>query len=405
MESINWKRNLVFIFVSQFLAMAGFGCCMPFIPLLLRDNLHVDSDQLRGLYMSIYYMTGMLSLTIAYPIWGTLADKFGRKIMLLRASYVAGLCYPLLAFAGNYWILLTIRFFTSFFSGTVNPAQTLLLTTTPKERHGFCLGLLSTAIWSGDMAGYLLGGIMVDHFGYKVAFLSCGAVYLLSGILVHLFVGEHFVRPTATTAPAKQKREGLRSLMTPGVFWLMALFLLMGLSRRMDMPFVAMLVEIVNGVKKAATYTGYTSAAAALGGVVAGLLVGHLCDRFAPRKLLLPILLVSATFTLGQAFSTSIRCLMLCRFLTYMAAGGLQPVLQVMITKITAPEKRGSYLGWTASINSAGGILCNLISGPVVYYVGVRGVFTAAALIFFLMIPMLLPAPRAYNKELQPQHA
>ncbi|MBP5182827.1 MAG: MFS transporter, partial [Lentisphaeria bacterium] len=119
-----WKKNLFVIWLSQFLAMVGFGCCMPFIPLLLRENLRINDDSVRGMYVSIYYLAGMLSLCAANAVWGMLADRFGRKIMLLRASFGAAFIYPLLAFAPNFWVLVLIRFVCSFFSGTVNPAQT-----------------------------------------------------------------------------------------------------------------------------------------------------------------------------------------------------------------------------------------------------------------------------------------
>ena len=86
-SAINWKQNLFVIWLSQFLAMVGFGCCMPFIPLLLKENLHIDDENLRGVYVSIYYLAAMVSLCIATAVWGMLADRFGRKLMLLRASY------------------------------------------------------------------------------------------------------------------------------------------------------------------------------------------------------------------------------------------------------------------------------------------------------------------------------
>ncbi len=106
---INWRKNLAFVWASQFLAMAGFGCCMPFIPMLLRDNLGVADENLRGLYVAIYQFCGMLSLCIGTAIWGLLADRFGRKIMLLRAGYCAAFFYPLLVFAPNYIISVPLR--------------------------------------------------------------------------------------------------------------------------------------------------------------------------------------------------------------------------------------------------------------------------------------------------------
>ena len=57
--NVNWRQNLAFIWASQFLAMIGFGCCMPFIPLMLRQNLHIEDEHLRGLYMSIYYLASI----------------------------------------------------------------------------------------------------------------------------------------------------------------------------------------------------------------------------------------------------------------------------------------------------------------------------------------------------------
>ena len=244
--TINWKKNLFFVWISQFLAMIGFGCCMPFIPLYLREHFHIVDNQLRGFYVSLFYLAGITSLCIATAVWGMLADRFGRKLMLLRASYGAALLYPLLVFAPNFQVMLLIRFLCSFFSGTVNPAQTLLVCTTPPEKHGFVLGTVSTALWSGNMVGYLTGGMIVHYFGYRTAFLSCGVIYLASGLLVHLFVKDNFRR---LTVKKEQKREkhSFRELMSPAVLWLLIMFLLMGVARRIEEPFLAMQVELVNG--------------------------------------------------------------------------------------------------------------------------------------------------------------
>ena len=396
--TINWKKNLFFVWISQFLAMIGFGCCMPFIPLYLREHFHIVDNQLRGFYVSLFYLAGITSLCIATTVWGMLADRFGRKLMLLRASYGAALLYPLLVFAPNFQVMLLIRFLCSFFSGTVNPAQTLLVCTTPPEKHGFVLGTVSTALWSGNIVGYLTGGMIVHYFGYRTAFLSCGVIYLASGLLVHLFVKDNFRR---RTVKKEQKREkhSFRELMSPAVLWLLIMFLLMGVARRIEEPFLAMQVELVNGIGSAAFYTGITSAAAALGGIFSGIIMGHLCDRILPRRLALPVLLVSGSATLAQALSGNIQTLIFARFLAYLAAGGLQPIFQVMLAKITAPERRGTYFGWSGSFSTAGGIISSLLSGGIAYYIGIRGIFITAALIFFLMIPLMFPTVRASKAE------
>ena len=396
---VNWKSNLFVIWLSQFLAMVGFGCCMPFIPLLLKENLHIDDPNLRGVYTNIYYLASMVSLCIATSVWGMLADRFGRKLMLLRASYAAALFYPLLAFAPNFWVLAAIRFVCSFFSGTVNPAQTLLIATTPKEKHGFVLGVLSTGTNSGNMLGYLLGAEIVERFGYTQAFLTCGAIYLTSAILVHLFARDDFNVKLAKKQRSTNKYK-FKEVATPAVIWLLVLFLCFGVSHRLLQPNMALLVEeVIGGIKGAARYTGIVSAAASVGGFLAGLCMGWLCDRIAPRKLMVPILIFSSAFTAAMAFSTNVHMLIVCRFLAAFAICGIQPALQLMLTKITRDELRGTYFGWSGSVNTAGGIVCSFLGGTVVWFCGIRGVYMASALIIAIMLPILIPTVIAMKKE------
>lgn len=395
---VNWKQNLVVIWLSQFLAMVGFGCCMPFIPLLLKENLHIDDENLRGVYVSIYYLAAMISLCIATAVWGMLADRFGRKLMLLRASYAAALFYPLLALAPNFWVLALIRFICSFFSGTVNPAQTLLISTTPSEKHGFVLGVLSTATSSGNMLGYLLGGMIVHYYGYTEAFFTCGAIYLASALLVHIFAKDDFNIKLAKKQRAKSSCT-FKELATPAVIWIMVLFFFMGISSRLVQPYMALLVEVVHGFDGAAFYTGIVSAASSAGGFLSGLAIGWLCDRLAPRKILLPILIFGSASVAAMALSQNVEMLILTRFFETFTAGGIRPVLQLMLTKITKPELRGTYLGWSGSLNTAGGIVCSFLGGSVVWLCGVRGVYIATALLIAIMIPMVFPTIRAMKKE------
>ncbi len=395
---INWKKNLFVIWLSQFLAMVGFGCCMPFIPLLLKENLHIENDKLVGIYTSIYYLASMLSLCVATSVWGVLADRFGRKIMLLRASYAAAIFYPLLAFAPNFWVLASIRFVCSFFSGTVNPAQTLLIATTPKEKHGFVLGVLSTGVSSGNMLGYLLGGIIVDRFGYTTGFLSCGAIYMASALLVHIFAKDDFNVKLAKKQRAKSPYK-FKDVATPAVLWMMVMFLLVGVSTRLIQPYMAMLVKEVHGLKGAAFWTGIVSSASSVGGFFSGLCLGWLCDRIAPRKILLPLLIIGGIFTAAMAYSFNISMLIVTKFFAAFAGGGIKPVLQLMLTKLTKPELRGTYFGWSGSLNTAGGIVCSLLGGSLFLMTDVRGVYMAAALILIIMIPLMIPMVLAIKKE------
>ena len=91
--------------------------------------------------------------------------------------------------------------------------------------------------------------------------------------------------------------------------------------------------------------------------------------------------------------------LIVTKFFAAFAGGGVKPVLQLILTKITRPELRGTYFGWSGSVNTAGGIVCSFLGGSVIYFTGVRGVYMVAALILVVMIPLLIPMILSIKKE------
>ena len=387
--AINWQRNLWTVWLSQFLSLAGFGMCGPFIPLFMKDSLGITDDAQRGAWVAVFTFAGLLSLCAANFMWGMLADRFGRKLMLLRASYGTALLYPLMVFSPNIYWLIGFRALSALFTGTVNPAQTLLVSTTPKERHGYVLGVLSTAVWSGNLTGYLLGGIVVELWGYTAAFMSCSMLYFTSGLLIHFLVKENFKAPEKSNSKERKKLSG--EIMVPGVMALLLMFMLMGAGRRIDQPFVAMLVEMIHGESGAALYTGIISAGGAVGGVIAGFGFGTLSDRYPPEKMIVPVVSIAAFCAVWQGVSPNIWSLGIARFFYYFVAGGMQPMLLVMLSRLISPERKGTFFGWSASVNLAGGLGASAISGLIAYNLGVRAIFIAGGI---LLILMLVPGMR-----------
>ena len=76
------------------------------------------------------------------------------------------------------------------------------------------------------------------------------------------------------------------------------------------------------------------------------------------------------------------------------------PILQLMLTKITRPELRGTFFGWSGSLSTAGGVLCAFVSWAVGKYCGLRGIYWSEAVIYLLMIPMLIWVNKAVKREL-----
>ena len=391
---VNWKRNLFLVWLAQFLSIAGFCFAFPFIPFYIQ-SLGVSDMAARNMWVAVFAAAGSVSLCVASPIWGFVADIYGRRIMILRATFASALLMPLMAFVPGPGWLVFIRVLVGIFSGTVSASQILISSNTPQQRRGFALGTLSSAVYSGSMAGCFLGGVVVDRFGYKNAFLLCGAMLLVAGMLVLFGVKEDFRRTTTL----RDKLRGLR-LRPPdfGPAWgVLLLILLIGFVTQFDAPFMPVLVEAVHGPDKAATWTGVIASLAACAGILSGTALGWLADRWTARKVATLSALLSGLLLLPQAVAGSLGLLMAARFGMVFFAGGLDPVFQIWLAKSTPDRQRGLLFGWATSAKSLGWTASALLSGAVAASCGVRWVFVVAAVLFLLLIPAIHVATRNFR--------
>ncbi|MDO4571471.1 MAG: MFS transporter [Planctomycetia bacterium] len=383
-RSINWKRNLIFIWLSQILSIAGFSSAMPFIPIYIRDRWGISGEHELGVWMSAFYFFGMFSFCLSTPIWGVLADRFGRKLMLLRACYVDAILFPCFLLAPNPTCLIVVRFISSAFTGTVSAAQTLIVTTTPQEHHGFALGTLSTAIWSGNLIGFAIGGLVVHYFGFTAAFLTCGLMYLFAGLFAHIFVQDNF---EPTKGAASESVRSTWSGLSIGIWTIFALIIFTAIARRFDEPYVALMVEQIHGPLNTAFHTGWISAVAAVGGVISGMVLGRLCDKYSPEKIATPSLCLGGLTMFAQAFASSLGFYATARFMNFAVASGLEAIFLSILSRISSESRRGAIFGLASGLRMVGILFASALSGGIIYLVGVRSVYLTAGILFFLIIP------------------
>ncbi len=388
---INWKRNLLFVWLAQFLSTAGFSFSMPFIPFYIRE-LGVSDPREASMWVALFAASGNLSLCLFSPFWGFVSDIYGRRIMMLRANFASALLLPLMAFVpGAGWLVL-VRFLVGFFSGTLTAAQILVSSCTPLANRGFALGSLSSAVCGGIMAGTFIGGVIVDYFGYRNAFFLSGATLLTSGFLILFGVRENFKITTSFRSAVGKIQFRIPDF---GYVWLILLLVFVtGFARRFDTPFLPLLVETVNGPQRAATWTGVLSGLSAAAGIVSGSLLGWLADRFSVPKVAVWSALLAGLLMIPQGLAQGLTMLIITRLGMIFFAGGLDPVFQIWLSKATPDNKRGMFFGWATSIKSFGWFISSMTSGGVAMFLGVRWVFLVTGLIFLLLIPIIKSTTR-----------
>ena len=415
-NAIPWKRNLILLWIGQLLAFVGYSAAIPFIPYYIKDELKITSQEDVAKAIASFHICSTLCLAIISPVWGWVADRYGRKLMLLRAYFANAFIFPLMGFCipisiyinkalglvgigavvTPFGLLLVTRIMASLFYGSGNAAQALIVSTTPDEHQGFALGVFSTAVWSGQMAGLIVGSLVVEKFGYQVAFISLGVTYIISGV-INLFVKENFVRQAIDPEKAKNKSRWNFSGYTVSTIYVLMFLMLAAMGKNMETEYLALKIETM--VESKLSWTAYISAAAAIGGIIAGFSLGKLADKCRPMQLLIPLLALTGALTLAQG---GCRDLMICgmvipgvwllffsRFLAFVAGGGIEPVLQRLLARITPPERRGGVFGFAMTCRMLGTMLGSLTSGIIYYHFGADRVFYGGGILFFLIIPLV----------------
>jgi MFS family permease len=172
---------------------------------------------------------------------------------------------------------------------------------------------------------------------------------------------------------------------------LLLMILFIGFVRSFEVPYVTMVIKEITGHDTAARWTGIISAFVTGGALLSGVMMGYLADRLKPGTILMPALAVSAVMLYLQAIATSLWVFGAARTLLYISAGGLQPVVQKLLSRITPPEKRGAVFGINSTTGNIGIMLATGASGWLIgHWENTRLVFHTAAVLTIVLMPICL---------------
>jgi len=377
-----WRRTLWVMVGIQFVMTGAFSVLSPIMPLLLPD-LGVETASAVNLWAGI--LSGVTSFVAAFasPIWGRVADRRGRKLMLLRSSLAVGVFTALMGVAANVWQFFLFRALMGVFAGFSSAAIALVASQVPEGRLGYALGWLSTGQLVGSLIGPLIGGVLADLTGsFRIPFYCTSATILLSVGLVWFAVDERFVAPPKT----RVRRPILSSLIalaaTPALLALFFVLLMAQFGVRTVQPIVTLYVqELVGSRPDLATLSGIAFSVTGLANVVAAPFLGNRSDRIGYRRVLLICLLGATLTTLPQAFTENYWLFTAQRFGVGLFIGGLLPTANALVGRLVPRAERGTIYGITASATFLGNSLGPLTGGAVAAVFGLRWVFLVTALV------------------------
>ncbi len=399
----NWQRTLWFIFFAQFVSAMGFSVSYPFLPVYVHQ-LGTHTGISLEFWSALVFSGQAFAMMLISPFWGSVADRYGYKLMLERATFGGAVILLLMGFVGSAEELALLRTIQGLITGTIAAANALVAAMTPRDRIGYAMGVLQIGQWSGVAAGPFIGGFMADAFGFQAVFVLTAVLLVISGMVIWLGVSEHASVKPRTPTEKSSALDGWRAIVTaPGVAVVYAARFLGGLGQTMLLPvlplFIAVLLpqsDLVNST------TGLIVGLASAATTASAIYLGRLGDRVGHRRVLIASSLAAGLAYLPQALVTSAWQLLALQMLAGVAIGGIIPTLSALLARYTPPGTEGAVYGLDNSISSAARAAAPLLGAAVATLLGLRIIFALIGGV--LLAAALLAAaglPRAEHADLE----
>ncbi|MGC9398733.1 MAG: MFS transporter [Anaerolineae bacterium] len=342
-----WRRNLWAVWAAELLAIMGFAAFGPILPYYV-EYLGVSGEAV-ATWSGLTSSAPSFAMAIMGPIWGTLSDRYGRKVMVERAMFGGAVLTLLMSFVQSVEQLTALRLFQGALTGTVAASTTLVASTTPEERLGETLGKLQLAIFLGVTVGPLFGGFAADTFGYRTVFWMTSAFLLAGGLIILLGVQETF-----EPAPREEHDSFWRNIGNDLHFAfaqsLLGLVLVvrftLRVGRRFPSPILPLFVaELLPESAALGSASGLLTTVIGGMGAISSPLLGRFADRRGARPILLGCTLIGGTALILQGLAGTYLVLLFTQALLGLAVGGILATVSAYVGRTVSQERSGMAYG------------------------------------------------------------
>ncbi|ADG41354.1 MULTISPECIES: MFS transporter [Leuconostoc] len=374
-----WQRNVFVLWFGVFMTGIALSEVMPFLALYIDTLGHFNKNQL-SFYSGAVFAISFLVTAIVSPFWGKLADRKGRKLMLLRAAIGMSLVMFLMGNVTNVWQLFILRALQGAMGGFISNANALVATQTPKKHAGKALGILVTGMTAGNLIGPLFGGLLATFFSYRMSFHITGVILFLV-FLVTLFL----VKETPQIMSKDKNTPEIPNIWqhVPDKRLIVGLFITTMLIQTVNTsinPIISLFVrELMNHASNTTFIAGVVAAMPGIATVIAAPTFGRVGDHVGTARMIKIGFAVAIVAFIPTAFVTSIGMLMFFRFLVGISDATMLPAVQTLLSKKSPKEMTGRIFSYNQSFQSLGSVMGPMFGALIASKFDYRGIFIFSA--------------------------
>ncbi|TLS52566.1 multidrug efflux MFS transporter [Paenibacillus antri] len=377
MES--WKRTMWILWFGVLLCSASYTMSVPFLPLFLFE-LGVSEKDVNW-WAGVVHSSAFFVGAIMAPLWGSVADKYGRKKMVLRAGFSLALIYALIGFVHTPWELVVVRLLHGFVGGFVPASMAIVSSVAPKEKMGWSLGMMQAGTMSGGILGPVIGGLLAEWFGMRMSFVAAGTLIFAATSAVLFTVREG--RPAEPSKRSSVRADLANVFRQKALLSMLLLLVAFQMTYNMIQPLLTLhIADLQGSVEDAALTSGFVFALIGIAGIVASPFWGRTGERLGYPKVLTVCFAGSAVAIASQFFITELWLFTLIQFCFGLFMAGIVPSVNTLMVRSTPDDFRGRSFGLTASANQSGSMIGPLLGGGLGAFLSFQWIFVTAGLLY-----------------------
>src|SRR6202162_4263620 len=314
-----------------------------YTPLYLRE-LHVPADQVPGWIAAMSSLGWILALPLA-PFWGVLADRYSRKLVIVRSAAIEALVFGGWALSTGPWMALLFRSLNGFILGNTGVMLAVQASTTPKQRLALAVGIVAAGSPAGRAVGPILGALLVHLGDIRGMLLFDAALSAVMALLLTVVMreGDH-ARPDDLRV-FSLLRGALAEIASRPLVW--RLFLATAVSQIGLWTFLPYAPIYIARLAPGDTVTavGVVLSTGGLGQALASALRGVVMQRFGHVPVLSLTSMGSALALATVGFSHNIVLFAAGLFANGVFAAAILTASMAVMAATVSPERRGAVAG------------------------------------------------------------
>ncbi|OUM98387.1 MAG: hypothetical protein BAA04_00505 [Firmicutes bacterium ZCTH02-B6] len=383
-----YRKNLYVMWVAVFLVSASWTQVMPFLPLFLAE-MGVDEglNTWSGIVLSAHFVTAIWMV----PVWGKLADKYGRKPMAVRAGFALSLLYFLTSLATAPWHVAVLRLLNGALTGFIPMSIALVGTNTPPQYAARYVASVQTASAAGTIIGPVIGGTLAAIFGVRGSLTASSVLVFISTLLTLFLVTER--RRPEPGEPTTLLADFRTALSIPSM-WVAMFISMVGQAASMGVqPVLVLHLEALLGHAASPFLSGLILALPGLALFLSATRWVGLLDRYPLQHVAFIAFVGAGAGYILCGLLGYIWAFVPLFFLASVFAAAFRPVGAAVVTLDVPEHFRGRAFALQTSATTMGGLIGPLVSGVTADWLG-------RAAVFVVLGVALLASPTVISRHL-----